>query len=106
MNQVKDASNGSYYIEQLTDIIIEASWKIFQEIETQEGFIAAFEKGIISDKLSTDLQRKIIQYQQNEIVLIGSNKYTNPNESNKEDYKTIEKDSRFLKSYRLSQTKN
>ncbi len=106
LNQVKDASNGSYYIEQLTDIIIEQSWKIFQEIENQDGFIAAFEKGIVANKLSADLQEKIAQYKQKEIILIGTNKHVNSNEKNQEDFTTIENDSKFLKSYRLSQTKN
>ena len=103
---MKDAANGSYYIEQLTDIIIEESWKIFQEIESKGGFLTSFENGDIALKLQDDLQQKISKYNNKEIVIIGTNKHPNPKEKNQEVFLTVQKDSKFLKSYRLSQTKN
>jgi methylmalonyl-CoA mutase len=38
-DKVNNPADGSYYIEQLTDEIATKSWKLFQDIETQGGFL-------------------------------------------------------------------
>jgi methylmalonyl-CoA mutase len=104
LNQVKNAANGAYYIEQLTDIIIEKSWKIFQDIEAKGGFLKAFEEGMIQDNIAKDLESKIEQFKSNEITLIGTNKQLNKLEKNTENYLEPTK-GKFIQSYRLAQTK-
>ncbi|MDA0196286.1 MAG: methylmalonyl-CoA mutase family protein [Bacteroidetes bacterium] len=40
-NKVRNPSEGSYYLERLTQMMSAAAWKFFQEIESQGGFIQA-----------------------------------------------------------------
>jgi methylmalonyl-CoA mutase len=51
-DKVADPSAGSYYIESLTDLIAENSWKLFIEMEDLGGFLSAYNSGFIPDKIS------------------------------------------------------
>jgi methylmalonyl-CoA mutase len=51
-DKVADPAAGSYYIENLTDLIAENSWKLFLEIEEQGGFLNSLNSGFIQEKLS------------------------------------------------------
>jgi methylmalonyl-CoA mutase len=104
-NQVKDVTNGSYYIEQLTDIIIEKSWDKFQEIEKLGGFLVAFEKGEVANWINADLIKKQEQFKNEELILLGTNRHPNAAETRSEDYQAINADEKFLAPYRLAQTK-
>ncbi len=104
-NQVKDATNGSYYIEQLTDIIIEKSWAKFQEIEKMGGFLIAFEKGTVAKWVKEDLDKKQAQFKNEELILLGTNRHPNAKETRSENYQPINADEKFLSPYRLAQTK-
>jgi len=105
LNQVKNGSDGSYYIEQLTDIIITKSWDYFKELEELGGFIKAFESGKIIKDLHTDLKEKIAQFKNEDIILLGTNRYPNANEKNSEHYADYDFNNPFVQTYRLSQVK-
>ena len=49
-DKVADPSAGSYYIENLTSLIAENSWKLFTEIENMGGFISALNSGFVRGK--------------------------------------------------------
>ena len=49
-DKVADPSAGSYYIENLTALIADSSWKLFLEIENSGGFIGALNSGMIPEK--------------------------------------------------------
>jgi methylmalonyl-CoA mutase len=51
-DKVADPAAGSYYIENLTKLIAENSWKLFVEIEDNGGFLSALKSGFIHTKLS------------------------------------------------------
>ena len=51
-DKVADPSAGSYYIENLTQLIAENGWKLFVETEEQGGFLSALKSGFIQAKLS------------------------------------------------------
>ena len=48
---VSDPAAGSYYIENLTDTIAEEAWALFQEIESEGGFMEAIKKGLIQKRI-------------------------------------------------------
>ena len=104
LNQVKNAANGSYYIEQLTDIIIEKSWEVIKEVEAEGGFMQSFESEKLQTKIANDLNHKISQFKNEELILVGTNRQPNKNEKNTENYASPEH-GKFIKSYRLAQTK-
>jgi methylmalonyl-CoA mutase len=47
MDAVRDPAGGSYYIEALTDAVAREAWAIFQDVEKEGGFDAAWQSGII-----------------------------------------------------------
>ncbi len=50
--KVADPSAGSYYIEKLTQLIIENSWALFLEMENNGGFLKALNQGLIQKKIT------------------------------------------------------
>lgn len=103
LNQVKDIASGAYYLEQLTDIIIENAWEVFQNIEAQGGILANFESGIVQQQIQKDLSKKIERFKTQELVLIGVNKQPNSQDKFSEECKPPVH-GKFLKPYRLAQT--
>lgn len=51
-DKVADPSAGSYYIENLTKLIAEYSWKLFLEIENNGGFLSALSSGFVMEKIA------------------------------------------------------
>ena len=62
-DKVADPSAGSYYIENLTALIAEKSWKMFIEIENMGGFISALNSGFVRERIqglpTKDLERSL-----------------------------------------------
>jgi methylmalonyl-CoA mutase len=50
-NKVADPSAGSYYIENLTALIVENSWKLFLEIENLGGFLSVLNSDFVREKI-------------------------------------------------------
>ncbi|PCJ27429.1 MAG: hypothetical protein COA97_03950 [Flavobacteriales bacterium] len=51
-DKVNNPADGAYYIEQLTDEMVNKAWKLLQEVETQGGFIACVENNFIKKQIS------------------------------------------------------
>lgn len=50
INVFEDASNGSYYVEEVTQQIADKSWKLFIEIEEAGGYLELLKQGIVQKK--------------------------------------------------------
>lgn len=74
-DKVADPAAGSYYIENLTNLIAENAWKLFLEIEDQGGFLACLKSGIIQSKLSESGARRRNDVATRKIILLGTNQY-------------------------------
>ena len=75
---VADPGGGSYYLEALTDSIARESWKLMQEIEAAGGFPKADAR--ITQTLRESLAARQKAVTQRRRVLVGTNKYPNPEE--------------------------
>ena len=112
-DKVVDPAAGSYYIENLTDALVEEAWKIFLQISEMGGFIEAFKKGFIQQKIHETSQKRDAAIANRKEILIGTNQYPNFNEFvNKEiDASVVEPSSEIsgnviaepLKTYRGAQ---
>jgi methylmalonyl-CoA mutase len=80
-DKVADPSAGSYYIENLTNLIAGNAWKLFLEIEEQGGFLAAVKSGLIQKKLSESAARRKNDLAFRKMILLGTNLYPNTGES-------------------------
>lgn len=53
--RVLDPAAGSYYIEELTSLIAEDSWKLFLELEDKGGFLEALNSGFVKSKMENTI---------------------------------------------------
>ncbi|MBN1949715.1 MAG: methylmalonyl-CoA mutase small subunit [Bacteroidales bacterium] len=85
LSKIVDPSAGSYYIENLTDSLINESWNLFLKIEDEGGYLEALKKGIIQKEIETvaDTRRKSVASRRE--ILLGTNQYANSLESVKEE---------------------
>jgi methylmalonyl-CoA mutase len=85
LDKIVDPSAGSYYIEKLTDLIAENSWKLFLEVQEKGGYVEAFKKGYVQDVISkTQAEReKLIATRRDD--LLGTNQFPNFSEVIKEE---------------------
>jgi len=80
MDKVIDPSAGSYYIESLTDAIISEGWKLFCEVESKGGYIAAFKSGFVQSRIKEVAQKRELNIATRREVLLGTNQYPDWNE--------------------------
>jgi methylmalonyl-CoA mutase len=77
IDKVNDPAAGSYYIEELTQHIITASWELFLEIDDQGGYLKAFDNGFITSKIKQESTAKDTAIAQRKRILLGTNQYPN-----------------------------
>ncbi|OQX98196.1 MAG: hypothetical protein B6I24_05855 [Bacteroidetes bacterium 4572_128] len=103
-----DASAGSYYIENLTYLLAKESWKLFQKIEENGGYLKSYENNFIYDEIKNTAKKQDKNISFRKTNLLGTNQFPNFDEEIKEN---IEKDLKFsdkksysksINTYRLS----
>ncbi|RUA12081.1 MAG: methylmalonyl-CoA mutase [Flavobacteriia bacterium] len=75
-----DFTKGAYYIEELTYEIALRSLEIFKEIEKGGGFVKQLFKGVIQRKIRESADKEQKRFDAGDLVLLGSNKYPDPDE--------------------------
>ena len=77
VDKIADPAAGSYYIENLTNDIIEQAWNLFLAIDEAGGYIEAVKKGLVQEDIEKSAQqRKDFAATRKEIYL-GTNQYPN-----------------------------
>lgn len=75
INVFEDASNGSYYVEAITQQIAEKSWAFFVEIEETGGYLELLKQGVIQKKIYDHAVEEQKWVEEGKIKLIGVNLY-------------------------------
>ncbi len=83
--QVSNPSDGSYYIESLTEQMAEKALTLFKNIEAGGGFLKQLKTHNIQKKIKESAQKEKNQFNKNEKILVGSNTYINDLERMKDD---------------------
>ncbi len=76
-DKVVDPAAGSWYIENLTDSLIGEAWKLFLEIDEMGGFIEAFKKGFVQQRISETAKKRDHAIATRREILLGTNQYPN-----------------------------
>ncbi len=76
-NQVHDLSEGSYYIEWLSNEIAEKTWKKFLDIEKEGGLIPKIKDGSLAKELEKTSSERVLNYKEGKRTMVGVNKYEN-----------------------------
>ncbi len=80
LDKVADIGAGSYYIESLTDSLINNAWKQFIKIDEVGGYISAFKQGIIQNIISEEATKKNNDIATRKRSILGVNQFPNINE--------------------------
>lgn len=83
--KVANPAEGSYYIETLTHEIADKALDIFKSIEKGGGFVSQLMDGTIQKKISESAAREQEEFDEGKLILIGTNKYPNPQDKMKEE---------------------
>ncbi len=78
--KIVDAAGGSYYIEELTENIAEAAWKLFLEVQEQGGYTEAMKKGFVQAAVKATAQARDKAIAERKENFVGVNQFPNFNE--------------------------
>ena len=77
LDKIIDPAAGSYYIETLTDSIVENAWNLFLEIMERGGFVASLKDGFIQERISQTAQKRNLAIANRKEIFVGTNQYPN-----------------------------
>ncbi|MCX6254739.1 MAG: acyl-CoA mutase large subunit family protein [Bacteroidia bacterium] len=80
-DKVADPAGGSYYIENLTNLIAENTWRLFLEVEDRGGFLSCLKSGYIQKKLSEAAAKRKVDIASGKEILLGTNRFPDINEN-------------------------
>lgn len=84
-DKVNNPSDGSYYIESLTQQLSENALELFKNIENNGGFLNQLKQGTIQRKIKESALKEQQQFNSGEKVLLGTNKHPNANDKMKNE---------------------
>ena len=84
-DKVDNPSDGSYYIESLTNQLAEKALILFKDIEENGGFLKQLNDGIIKRKIQESADKEQDLFDSGIEILLGTNKYPNKNDKMKYD---------------------
>ncbi len=81
LDKIVDPAAGSYYIENLTDILASAAWELFLQVEAEGGFLKAAESGYLRTKIEGAASQRLLEIGRRSSIILGTNQYPNGNET-------------------------
>ncbi|WP_313001554.1 methylmalonyl-CoA mutase family protein [Chryseobacterium gleum] len=75
INVFEDASNGSYYVEDITRQFAEKAWALFIEMEEEGGYLELLKQGVVQKKIYDHAVEEQKWIEEGKIKLIGVNLY-------------------------------
>lgn len=82
--EVSNPVDGTYYIESLTSSLADKALSLFKEIESSGGFLNQLWEGSVQKKIDEQARAEQQRFDNEEMVLVGTNKYQNPDDRMKE----------------------
>ncbi|MDY6147931.1 MAG: methylmalonyl-CoA mutase small subunit [Porphyromonas sp.] len=84
-DKVIDPAGGSYYIETLTYLIAQESWKLFLAVEQEGGFGTLVENGEVQKAVNDSNKKRHEDVAKRKETLLGTNEFPNFNEAVKDN---------------------
>lgn len=70
-----DLAGGSYYVEKLTEELVEKAWELIQEVEELGGMAKAIETGLPKMRIEEAAARKQARIDSSKDIIVGVNRY-------------------------------
>ncbi len=80
LDKVVDPAAGSYYIENLTDTLINGAWDLFLRTEQKGGYRKSLQDGFIQRRVNETADLRLKNLATRKEVLLGTNQYPIPGE--------------------------
>ena len=103
ITNVIDPWGGSYYVESLTNSLIEKAWDHLEEIEQLGGMAKAIESGIPKMRIEEAAARRQARIDSGEEVIIGINQYKT---EEKENFDILEIDNSKVRDQQIKRLEN
>lgn len=84
-DKVNNPSDGSYYIESLTQQLADKALVLFKDIEANGGFLKQLNDGIIKRKIQESADKEQDLFDAGKEILLGTNKHANKDDRMKHD---------------------
>jgi len=84
-DKVNNPSDGSYYIESLTQQLADKALVLFKDIEANGGFLKQLNEGIIKRKIQESADKEQDLFDTGKEILLGTNKHANKDDRMKQD---------------------
>jgi methylmalonyl-CoA mutase len=103
-DKVVDPAGGSYYIENMTNNLVENIWSLFMEIDADGGFAKYVESGKLSSEIKNSAEQKLLAVATRRLNILGTNQFPNQEEVMlSEVEKSITDDGKGLKMRRAAE---
>lgn len=76
-DKVVDPAAGSYYIENLTNSLMQSAWELFLKVDEMGGYAKAFVDGFITREIKTTASGRRAMVATRREILLGTNQYPN-----------------------------
>lgn len=84
-DKVNNPTDGAYYIENITQQLAENALELFKDIEKNGGFLHQLKEGTIQRKIKSSANKEQQLFDNEEEVLLGTNKHPNPEDKMKDE---------------------
>lgn len=102
ITRMVDPMGGSYYIEKLTEQLVEEAWKLIEEVEELGGMAKAIETGVPKMRIEEAAARKQARIDSAKDVIVGVNRYQVDQE---DDIEILEVDNTKVRNAQLARLK-
>ncbi len=106
LSKVVDPLAGSYYVESLTNELIEKSWELIEEVDNLGGMTKAVESGMPKLRIEESAASRQAAVDKGEEVIVGVNKYKPDSKDNVDVLDVDNEQVRDSQIARLTQIKN
>ena len=84
-DKVSNATDGSYYIESLTEQLVEKSLELLKSIEKGGGFLKQLKEHTIQGKINEAAHKQQERFNEQTEILVGTNKFQNETDKMKDN---------------------
>ena len=77
-DKFEDPISGSYFVENVSEIMTKNALEVFQKIEADGGFLKGLFDGTIQKMIQKSADKEQQAFDEGKIILIGVNKFKNP----------------------------
>ncbi|CAM1373869.1 methylmalonyl-CoA mutase subunit beta [Tenacibaculum xiamenense] len=84
LKEAQNVADGSYFIEDITKQLAHKALEVFKQIENGGGFLKQLKEGTIQKKIKESANKEQEQFNNKELILLGTNKIQNPNDRMKD----------------------